>query len=196
LGPPPLLEGEDPDAYDRLLAGIRGCVTASDFIEEIWINEIVRHTWEIIRWARLKTALHNEGMTDAMTKLLVRPLGLSEELEHSTVFTSNEAKTLARSWAAKNSSDVKRVCELLASIGRTMDTVQGQALELKLDTIERIDRLIMSAEMRRSAVFAEIDRHRNRKQFAANLRSKVAAIEDAQFETLTTTPPPSTQSRM
>ena len=46
FGPPPLLEGEDPEAYNQLLAGITGCVTPSDFLEEMWTSEVVRHTWK------------------------------------------------------------------------------------------------------------------------------------------------------
>jgi hypothetical protein len=55
-------------------------------------------------------------------------------------------------------------------------------LALKIDEIERIDRLIMSAEARRNAVLREVDRHRA--SVAHVLRQAADYIEDAQFEEL------------
>ena len=54
FGPPPLLEGEDPSAYDELLARISGAVKPADVLEEIWVSDVVNLTWEIFRWRRLK----------------------------------------------------------------------------------------------------------------------------------------------
>jgi len=117
-------------------------------------------------------------MTDAVAKsLLAGPLKLFLQ-----------AQQLAQAWAAGKSSEVKRVEDLLASAGMTIDNVQGRALELKLESVDGLDRLITSAEIRRSATFREIDRHRDRKQFAKALRAKVAEIEDAEFEPVTTAP--------
>jgi hypothetical protein len=144
FGPPALLEGEDPDAYDELLAGVASCVVASDLIEKIWLREIVDHTWEIIRWKRLKVAILNAAVEQAENYLLIP--------------------------------------------GMTIENAKLLAIEKKLKNVERIDRLIMSAEMRRAATFREIDRHRDRKQFAAALRTKLAEIEKAGLETVTTAP--------
>lgn len=55
FGPPPLLEGEDENAYNELLAHVSGAVKPGDIIEEIWIRDIVDLTWEIFRWRALKT---------------------------------------------------------------------------------------------------------------------------------------------
>src|SRR5262249_45386880 len=118
------------------------------------------------------------AMREAVEKLLIggrlkRPL---------------EAKLLAEAWAAGKPSDVKRVEDPLASGGLTIDSVQARAMELKLKPIDHLDRLTTSAEIRRSNTFREIDRHRDRKQFAKVLRTKIAEIEDAESETVTTVP--------
>jgi hypothetical protein len=146
----------------------------SDFLEQIWTTGAVQETWEIIRWQRLKTALLDNAMTDAVASLL-------------GIKIPTTARRLAEAWAAGKPSDVKQVEDLLASIGITIDHVQAKALELKLEFIDGLDRLITSAELRRSAIFREIDRHRDRKQFAKNLRVKIAEIEDD--EAVTTVPP-------
>jgi hypothetical protein len=59
-----------------------------------------------------------------------------------------------------SAAPIKRVDKLLASAGLTMDAVMAQALSLKLDDIERIDRMIATAEGRRNAILREVDRHR------------------------------------
>ena len=55
-----------------------------------------------------------------------------------------------------------------------------QTLALKLEQIERIDRMIMSAEARRNAILREVDRHRA--SVAQALRQAADNIEDTQFE--------------
>ena len=41
FGPAPLLDGEDPAAYDELLARVSGAVKPSDILEEIWVRDVV-----------------------------------------------------------------------------------------------------------------------------------------------------------
>lgn len=74
----------------------------------------------------------------------------------------------------------KKVKKLLASVGLTMDAVMARILAIKLEQIERIDRLMMSAEARRNAVLREVDRHRA--SVAQALRQAADNIEDTQFE--------------
>jgi hypothetical protein len=56
----------------------------------------------------------------------------------------------------------------------------------KLDTIERIDRLITIAESRRNASLHEIERRRA--VLGETLRQSVQEIEDGEFEVIETTP--------
>jgi hypothetical protein len=134
FGPPPLLEGEDAAAYDELLVRISGAVKPTDIFEEIWIRDIVDLVWEAFRLRRLKANL----MTAVAHK------GLTATLEPLIGWT--DARNLAEAWAARERSAIKQVDKLLASAGLTMDAVMAQALSLKLDDIERIDRMIATAE--------------------------------------------------
>ncbi len=56
----------------------------------------------------------------------------------------------------------------------------AETLSVKLDNIERIDRLIASAEARRNAALREVDRHRS--AIAQTLRRAIEEPEDAEFE--------------
>jgi hypothetical protein len=180
---PLLLKGEDPESYNQLLAGVKGNVVPTDFLEEIWTNEVVQETWEIVRWRRLKSALLNSAMPDAIEKLLVK----------RSLKSLPEAKKLAEAWAGAKSSDVKEVDDLLASAGITIDDVQARALELKFKDIDGLDGLIISAKIRLSATLREIDLHRNRKQFAKDLQAEIIKIEDSELAITTAPQQPSSK---
>jgi hypothetical protein len=58
LGPPSLLLSENPAMYAELLARVRAAVNPRNIIEEILIRDMVDHSWEILRWRRVKVDLH------------------------------------------------------------------------------------------------------------------------------------------
>jgi hypothetical protein len=80
LGPPPLIDGEDSNAYDELLARVSGAVKPSDIFEEIWVCDIVDLTWEVFRLRRLKASFLTVAMSDGVMKVL-RPLLSYRRLE-------------------------------------------------------------------------------------------------------------------
>ena len=168
FGPPPLLEGEDTAAYDELLARISGAVKPADIFEEIWVRDIVDLVWEVLRLRWLKANL--------MTATAYRGL---EQILNPLVGYLEEGK-LAEAWAARDQSAIKRVDKLLASAGLTMDAVMAQTLSISLDDIERIDRMIATAEMRRNAILHEVDRHRT--TWGEELRRAAQQAEDAEFK--------------
>jgi hypothetical protein len=49
FGPPPLIEGEDATAYERLLACFRADMKPVDIHEEIWVHDIGALVWDILR---------------------------------------------------------------------------------------------------------------------------------------------------
>jgi hypothetical protein len=69
--------------------------------------------------------------------------GLEQILKPLVAFLEQEG--LAKAWAARDQSAIKRVDKLLASAGLTMDAVMAQTLSISLDDIERIDRMQLLA---------------------------------------------------
>ena|SRR5271157_5852942 len=57
FGPPPLIEGEDQAAYDDFLASISAAVQPRDFLEKMWVRDVVDLSWETRRMRRLKASL-------------------------------------------------------------------------------------------------------------------------------------------
>jgi hypothetical protein len=170
LGRAPLIPGDDAAGYDTLLARVSGAVRPGDLIEEAWVRDVADLVWEAVRLRRLKAALMTACANEGMHKLLLSldvpgALGLSQR------------------WAARELDAVGKVDAVFAAAGLGMDHVMAQTLRLRIGEIERIDRMIASAEARRNATLREIAHRRER--FAASLhRSAQAAagIEDAEFE--------------
>src|SRR5258708_18394516 len=52
-----LLENEDTAAYEEIFARISAVVKPADFLEEIWVRDLVALVWEAFRLRRLKTCL-------------------------------------------------------------------------------------------------------------------------------------------
>src|SRR5260370_21208722 len=74
FGPPLLLQGEDPAAYDELLARVNAAVLPVNIIEEILINDFVFLEWEVLRWRRLNwSSLQARGL-EALKGFLVKQL--------------------------------------------------------------------------------------------------------------------------
>ena len=168
FGPAPLFEGEDAAAYDELLARISGAVKPADIFEEIWVRDIVDLVWEVLRLRWLKANLMTATAYRGLQQILKPLVGFLEE------------EKLAKAWAARDQSAIKRVDKLLASAGLTMDAVMAQTLSISLDDIERIDRMIATAEMRRNAILHEVDRHRT--TWGQELRRAAQQAEDAEFK--------------
>jgi hypothetical protein len=58
LGPPFLLEDEDIDAYMEFLRLLREEIKPHGILEELWVQDVVDHCWQIPRWRRLQAELH------------------------------------------------------------------------------------------------------------------------------------------
>jgi hypothetical protein len=94
----------------------------------------------------------------------------------------DERDQLVRGWAARHKTAIKQVDRLLASAGLTMDAVMAQTFLTNLDHIERMERLIATAEARRGAILCEVERHRT--TWGQELRRAVQQAEDAEIKVI------------
>jgi hypothetical protein len=166
--PPQLVADEDPLAYEDMLARMSLAVKPEDFIEEVWVREVVDMTWEIERLRRQKTGHLVSCTPDGLAALL------------SSYFCLENAKTLSSDWAWGKPEAVKYVKKILADAGMSIDAVMGRALALKIDEFERINHMIMEIQAGRNAELREI--HRHRATLGERLRRAVGQVEDAEFK--------------
>jgi hypothetical protein len=170
LAPPPLIKGEDGASYDELLARISGSLKPGDILEEIWVRDVVDLTWDVFRLRRLKAHLLRADAHQGMAEL-IGPL-----LKWDHTFRT------AVGWSMGEEAAVKTVEATLAAAGLTVDAAAALTFARRIHEIERIDRMTMAAEARRSAILREIERHRA--TFARTLRRAIDGAEDGELKAL------------
>jgi hypothetical protein len=142
LGPPPIIYGEAKCASDALFARVQASVRPKDIFEEIWVKDVVDLVWSAQRLRRLKDNLLVAATQEAITAVMRPLIGLEKAL------------VLAGGWARREPESVEKLQSYLRQTELSMDVVMAQALHIKLNDIERIDRMIMNAEARRNTVLA------------------------------------------
>jgi hypothetical protein len=176
FGTAPVIAGEDAAAFGELLSRTLAAVQPNDFVEIMLVCDAVHLTWESIRYRRLKRHLLQTEAYEGLRRVL-EPFADTYELSG-----------LPEAWARREARSLKLVEKLLKSAGLSMDEVMAKTLEYKLDRVERIDRLIASAEARRNNALREIDRHRA--VLGAAVRAVVEEAEDAEFTDVETSETP------
>ncbi len=171
FGPPPLVDGEDEGAYNELLLQISSAVGPSDFIEEMWVRDVLDLTWEIHRWRQLKANLISIGVAALLKPKLAK-----------VIKTDQEVNDLIALWVARDPSAISRVNECLALTGDKLECLATNVVGERLGYFRRLEELTTQAEWRRNATLREIDRHRA--VLAQRLRDAVQQAEDAKFKTI------------
>jgi hypothetical protein len=177
FGPAPLFEGEDAAGYDDLLARVSGAIKPADIIEEIWIRDIVALTWEALRLRRARVALLAATRHDGVRRVLQPLCG------------NSKANDLSEKWARREDEAVAAVDRHLATAGLTMDAVMAQTMAREIELVEKMERMIASAEIRRNATLREIERRRS--DFAARLRQAARDednVSEAEFQVIDAPP--------
>jgi hypothetical protein len=167
FGPPPLLRGEDRAAYDEFLARVTATVVPADFIEEMWVRDIVDLGWEAFRLRRLKAQLMTAATHQGVEKLLARTLPL------------DVAGELARQWAAGKPDVIRQVRRHLGGTRRATETVTAYTLAARIDDVERITHMMMRTQAHRDAILRAVERRRA--GFAHVLR-RVSEIDDVAYQ--------------
>lgn len=167
FGHPPLLQGENRADFDKLLERLARDEKPTDTMEHAWVWDIAVFTWEIGRYRRSIAGLCAVNRVLAL-KIVLAPLYGDED--HANLFDR---------WAQRDQDAVKYVDALLQGAGLSMEDVIAQTLSVKINDIERLDRIVMGLEARRITVLREIVRRRA--ALGSALRKSVEEIEEGEF---------------
>ena len=141
FGQPPVLEGEDPAAYEELRARICAAIEPVDTLEEMFTADIVSLQWAVSRWRRLKWTLVQTTALKALQHFLVQQLeanyalheehfkGYLEEIFRNKLpeDQADSAETLAAECAQNDADAYDKLDEVLRSIGLDVGTVLDEA---------------------------------------------------------------------
>ena len=177
VAPAPLLPGEKQADYADVAVRVVRAAKPRDAIEEFLIRDVIDLTWEILRLRRVKSGLLKASMNAGVGEIL-------KGLGHGPRSALFYAQNLGEKWAAGDKEARKEVEAALAKAGLTIDEVTAKTLEKKLDSFERLDRMLASAEARRNNALREIDRHRD--ALGGGVRRSIEEIEDAEFRDVET----------
>ncbi|MGG5823255.1 hypothetical protein [Falsiroseomonas sp. HW251] len=184
LGRAPVLLGEDERAYAELLARIRADVRPKNILEEFWVKDVVDLLWETLRLRRMKASLVTVATRDALETVLAPIMNRSEPGD-ADVFDIlrkiTPAQELAAGWYRRDAKAVAEVEKIITRADLSMDIVTAVAFGRSLDNVERIERMIVSAETRRSAVLREVARHRTA---LAEELSRSSRVREAEYTEL------------
>jgi len=128
LGQPQLLEGEDPESYDELLARIRAAINPSDIFDEIHAVDVVMSEWETRRYHRLISSLLQTAVLAELEAFLQQNLPyepcsdrfgerLMETLHDRPEDEVEDAQRLTNAYLRHESDAVERVRAILNRIG-------------------------------------------------------------------------------
>jgi hypothetical protein len=144
FGPPPILEGEDSEAYFAIGQAIWDARPPEDFIQATRINDIVYLLWEGGRIRRLKIKLIEASKIEGAKKLIRRISGKY----HDDTFWSE--------WALGEQETVEYVDQYLAAAGLHRDAILAQTIETIVDTLETLERQSAQFEARRLVTIRDL----------------------------------------
>ncbi|WP_375408045.1 HNH endonuclease signature motif containing protein [uncultured Methylobacterium sp.] len=183
----PLLFGDDPEQYEALLGKMVQQVMPTDIVEAIWVKDIIDLVWEVKRLRHWRNQILSQARVEVITALIVPVLEI-EYCPFATLRSDNEreARGLAFGWLEGNQSKTTKMEEKLQKRGLTVADVMAQAFQLKLPEIERIERMVASADQRRDTLLRDIER--KRASLSQRLRAAAADVIDVEPSSQDTSP--------
>jgi hypothetical protein len=174
IAPAPLLPGEKQADYAEVAVRIVKGAPPRDAVEEFLTRDVIDLTWDILRLRRMKAGLLKASAGRGVRRIL-STIGYSD-------FSGNER--FAEEWASGKATTRREFGEMLKKAGLTMDDVMAEAFAKEIDSFERFDRMLASAEARRNNALREIDRHRS--ALGAAVRQVIDDVQDAEFRDVET----------
>jgi hypothetical protein len=156
-----------------------------DDLTEILQHHLPDNQGEVTAAALAAACAQNEAdAVDKVNKILDRIGDHMDNIADGAL--ARKATDLTNEYHQHEPAAVKLVDGLLAATGSSIHSLMLQAMTSLLDYIERIDRLITLAEIRRDASLREIDRRRA--TLAGRLRKSLRDVEEDQVELVEATP--------
>ena len=155
LGDPPLVRGEDPEDYHRLFNQLAATIDPQDFVEWIFTKDILDLVWEIKRWRGVKSAFFETELLRSGSHLVKE---LLEDAAGGFVYDGRgEARQLVARANTGDQESQNKISDLLTTNGLGQNAILSHALVYKLNDVERLEKLIASAEKRRDDLLKSID---------------------------------------
>jgi hypothetical protein len=177
LPTPPVLMNESAADLDRVRETLNNEFKPRAMVEQLYLLDYAELTLETLRLRRWKMAILNTNFVPALETVFKQVL---LQIGYNYPEASANANDIAHRWFAdkkvrKHGARLLRQCRLDVS------AIEAQAFRKSADEIELIDRLLASAESRRSKIIREIATYRN--GFAQQFEKSANPIIEAEVLT-------------
>ena len=155
LGPGFFLEGEDSDAFERLLALLGAELGAAGLIEWLLVKDVADRIWATKRCQRQSDSVVRRGRRKAMEDVLAL------ELHKGPESASNPwAVEVIKDWFAGKKPSIEWVNDFLERHALSMADITAQSVSNNAVELDHIDQQILRHQDRRDRSLREIDRRR------------------------------------
>jgi hypothetical protein len=175
----PLLITESKDEFKRVRGALADEIKPRGILEQMYVEDIAYLSWEVLRLRRSKAAIVNLAFRDALKELITQLLLEPGQYTHQL---GDQPEELARDWFA-DPNVKKQIADLLQKFDLGESAIEAEAIRKSADDLERIDRLMASAEVRRDKALVCVAQYRG--DFGALLRessNRVIRKETLQLE--------------
>jgi hypothetical protein len=159
---PPLLITESKAEFDRIREALNEEIKPRGILEQTYVEDVAYLSWEVSRLRRSKAGIVNlafrAALNDLITQLLQKP---------GEFLLGYQAEALARDWFS-DPNVKKQIRDLLREFDLDESAIEAEAIRRSADDLERIDRLMASAEARRDKALVCVAQYRG--DFGALLR--------------------------
>ena len=156
LPTPPVLLSELAHDLDRVRERLNNEIKPRGMIEHLYLLDYAELTFEVLRLRRCKMATLNTNFVPAL-ETVFRQLLL--QIGYNYPEASATAKDIAQRWFANK--QVKKQGQVVRQCRLDVSAIEAAAFRKSAGQIELIDKLLASAESRRSKIIREIAAYRN-----------------------------------
>ena len=166
----PLLHGESAQDFDGLLEAFMDEVEPRGAIEDMYVRDMARIVWEMLRLHRARAAIINTGFCAAIEAVTAR---LLEHAGETFDRRKQRAAGMARHWFIGDRQDAQK---LLNRFELDEWAFAADAMRRASPALEPFDKALASLEVRRDKTLACIAAYRV--NFAGKVRAAAARMVD------------------
>jgi hypothetical protein len=148
----PVLTSESQREFETMQEEFFREVAPANFIERMYANEVIELFWEVRRLRRCKAALIDSMQGVALKNLIALAKGSLDGRE--------EEQKLATAYLGADETARGQVVSFLSGRGLDQTALDAEAVSMRLDDLEKIERMIASMEQRRDKALVKIAEYR------------------------------------
>jgi hypothetical protein len=180
FGPPPILPGDNPKDYEEILNRIAAAIGPRDFIEEIWCRDLADEVWNLFRLRRVKAAYLAQELSEAakrqasnLAKAAMRAMPDSDEDKIQQFLACDPRWNRAAAYPRAHQIYQELLAKARSELN--MDLIQGNVTLNWLNSVERIEAIILAEGRRFDEIMRELHRRRFMQSQIVSLPSPVQA---------------------